>query len=242
MKLLKTTGILPKTPPVIRAARAYFKGIEPLTDHVQAHFDNVPLPGYGWVFPVSPTEANIGVGFWAHGLRGRWMPKNAVAAFNQFVRSKELQIILKHASPIEAIKGYPIRIDFPTAPTFGNRVLLVGEAAGLVNPLTGEGIDFALESGKLAAGHIAKMFNRGDFSIDSLLAYDRLLRNHYQRLFIFLSRIRNLYINPLLVKRFVRMARKLPDLSDLLVNILLGHQDAADGVSAHTIRQVLAGF
>jgi len=241
MKLLKTLGILPATPPVIRAARTYYRDVANLNNHVQAHFDNIPLPGYGWVFPISESEANIGLGYWTHGWRGRRMPKNVRQAFDHFVNSPPLRALLADASPIEPVKGYPIRIDFPTAPTTGKRCLLVGEAAGLVNPLTGEGIDFALESGKLAAVHIAGMFADGDFSTQRLQAYDQLLRQHFQRLFVFLSRIRSLYINPVLVKRFVRMAARNPDLRDLLVNILLGHQDAAAGVSPRTIRQVLLG-
>ncbi len=241
MKLLKRLGILPATPPVIRAARTYYRGVSGLTDQVQAHFDNIPLPGYGWVFPISESEANIGLGYWPHGWRGQRMPKNVRQAFDRFVSSPPLRTLLAEASPTGPVKGYPIRIDFPTAPTTGERCLLVGEAAGLVNPLTGEGIDFALESGKLAAVHIAGMFADDDFSPQRLRAYDQVLRQHFQRLFVFLSRIRSLYINPLLVKRFVRMAARVPDLSDLLVNILLGHQDAAAGVSPRTIRQVLLG-
>ena len=241
MKLLQTLGILPGAPPVIRAARTYYRDVANLKEQVQAHFDNIPLPGYGWVFPISKSEANIGLGYWTHGWRGRRKPKNVRQAFDRFVNSPPLRALLADASPIEPIKGYPIRIDFPTAPTTGKRCLLVGEAAGLVNPLTGEGIDFALESGKLAAAHIAEMFADGDFSPQRIQEYDRLLRQHFQRLFVFLSRIRALYINPVLVKRFVRMAARIPDLSDLLVNILLGHQDAAAGVSPRTIRQVLLG-
>jgi geranylgeranyl reductase family protein len=242
IRLLKTLGLMDETPPTVLAARAYFEGVAGLEDRVQARFERVPLPGYGWVFPLSRTSANIGVGFWPHGLAGRWMPSSTRAAFDSFLRGPGIQRMLADARQLGPVKSYPIRIDFPTAPTHGDGVLLVGETAGLVSPLTGEGIDFALESGMLAAEHIAGMFSAGDFSSDRFEDYDRLLRRHFQRLFIFLNRIRKLYINPVLLNRFVSVARRHLDLRELLVNILLGHQDAADGVSARTVRKVLLGW
>ena len=51
--------------------------------------------------------------------------------------------MLEGARQAGPLTGYPIRVDFLHAPTFGERTLLVGESAGLVNPLTGEGIEQA---------------------------------------------------------------------------------------------------
>lgn len=239
--LLKQTGILPKIPTMILAARAYFEGVLEIDNHVQAHFKGIPLPGYGWVFPISESMANIGIGFWPQGISKLWVPNNARFALQKFLQTDHLKNMLSKAKPIEPIRGYPIRIDFPTARTYTNRVIAVGEAAGLVNPLTGEGIDFALESGQYAANFLIGMFDRGDFSLQNLQAYDKMLRAHFQRLFVFLNRIRGLYLNPVLLNRFVKMTKQKPELRDLLVNILLGNRDAADGVSARTIRLVLLG-
>jgi flavin-dependent dehydrogenase len=47
-----------------------------------------------------------------------------------------LQNILGGAQRAGPIKGYPLRVDFASAPTYSERVMLVGEAAGLVNPVT----------------------------------------------------------------------------------------------------------
>jgi flavin-dependent dehydrogenase len=96
-----------------------------------------------------PRQANIGAGFIAQGKREHH--QSAQASFNSFIQSPALKSLLKNAKQIGALKSFPIRTDFASAPTFAERVLLVGEAAGLVNPLTGDGIDFALESGKIAA-------------------------------------------------------------------------------------------
>ena len=241
LKLLKNTKILTKQPPMIMAARQYLDGVSGLSRNVAAYFDGIPLPGYGWVFPISDTIANIGVGYWPHGIARHWKPKNAHQVFNHFVAQETVREMLKNAVALEPVKGFPIRMDFPTAPTFGQGCLLVGEAAGLVNPLTGEGIDFALESGRLAAEHIQGMFERGGFLSEDFVSYNAFLRRHFQRLFVMLARIRKLYINPLLISRFIESAQNIPDLQLMLANIILGHEDAAAGVSPKTIRQVLLG-
>jgi flavin-dependent dehydrogenase len=161
----------------------------------------------------------------------RWIEQNA-----------KIKAMLVGAKPVGPIKGYPLRIDFPTAPTYQGRILLVGEAAGLVSPLTGEGIDFALESGRLAAGYIGEMFTAGDFSAARLAGYDQMLRDHFQRVFVFLSYLRRLYINPLLMSRAVKATNKFPELKDTLVNILMGHEDAASMITFSAFRKVLFGF
>src|SRR5207253_4998850 len=126
-------------PRALLAARAYFDELETqVARQFQLRFDGAPMPGYGWVFPVGTHAANVGVGF----LPGRHSSP-AAQAFERFTRGPALKKLLKNASQVGPVKGYPIRVDFRSSPTFAERTLLVGEAAGLVNPLTGEGIDYA---------------------------------------------------------------------------------------------------
>ena len=196
-------GLLKKQPEVVLACRAYYEGISDLPEGVQCRFDGVPLPGYGWIFPVSPTRANVGVGFFQMGLAGRWAPDNAREVFDRWLQIPSMQRLLAGAWQDGPVRGYPIRVDFATAPTYDERVILVGEAAGLVNPVTGEGIDYALESGKLAAEHLTAMFAAGDFSINRLRAYDAQLRAEYQRLFTLCDRLRLLYLNAPVINRAI---------------------------------------
>lgn len=239
IKIPLRMGILKKAPTMIKAARGYYEGLAGLNENIQAHFENIPLPGYGWVFPTSQTAANIGAGFWKPFLPWKKPPTSARAVMDDFLSSPALKDMLANAELVSPIKGYPLRIDFATAPTFSDRVLLVGETAGLVSPLTGEGIDLALESGKLAAEYLEVVFRLGDFSSHGLQGYDTLLRDHFQRLFIFSSRIRQIYINPILMNRTVRAAQKFPELKSLLINVMMGESDAANMVDLPVIRKVL---
>lgn len=219
-------GLLSRRPSMTLAARAYFEGLASLTDRAQIRFDGVPLPGYGWVFPLSDSSANVGAGFWTGGLTAHQMPKTAAAAFEQFVRRPPVREMLRGGQQVGPIKGYPLRTDFATAPTCGDRVLLVGEAAGLVNPLTGEGVDFALESGRLAAAQVAQMFADGDLSPQRVGEYDRLLRRRFQRQFEFCGRVRDVLVHPALVDLVVRLLNDRPDLKTWLTNVVLGNEPA----------------
>jgi flavin-dependent dehydrogenase len=120
------------------------------------------------------------------------------------------------------LRGYPLRCDFVTAPTFGDRLLLVGESAGLVNPLTGEGINYALESGKIAAEHLLSLFETGDFSPRQFATYDKLLRQRYQRRFIFCNWIRDLLVNRLWIDWLIQNANQHETLKSQLMKLVLG--------------------
>ena len=60
--LLRALGVMKRMPPVVRAARAYFAGVEGLDRDFEFHFRLTPMPGYGWIFPGPGGQANVGVG------------------------------------------------------------------------------------------------------------------------------------------------------------------------------------
>jgi geranylgeranyl reductase family protein len=231
--LLLHMGLLKKTPLMALAARAYFENVRGLSDAIQLRFDGVPMPGYGWVFPLPDSAANVGAGIFPAGW-DRWRMRaagTARAAFDAFIQAPAVQAMLTEARQVGPIKGYPLRMDFATAPTYGERVLLVGEAAGLVNPLTGEGIDYALETGKIAAEHIITLLTSGDLSCPALAEYDQLLRQRFQRLFIICTWIRDLFVNPLLINHMVSGAARRPDLKMTLINIAFGKETTLENIT-----------
>jgi geranylgeranyl reductase family protein len=238
-KVLLQMGILKQLPPMMVAARAYFEDVSGLSDQTHFHFDGVPLPGYGWVFPVSETAANVGAGFFATDRTRYRMPATPRKAFDTFLNIPSIQAMLSYARQVGPVKGYPLRVDFATSPTFADRVVLVGEAAGLVNPLSGEGIDYALESGKVAAEHIVSMFATGDFSPSNLELYDQALRQRFQRLFVFCNRVRDVALNQFALNWLVRIATRRTDLRMLLLNIVLNNPDIAVDVSLRKILRAI---
>jgi menaquinone-9 beta-reductase len=205
--VLTRSGILRRAPRAMLAARAYFEGVS-ARKSFQLRFGGVPQPGYGWVFPMSSNAANIGVGFWPKRKQ-----QTARAAFQRFVAD------LPYRQTSE-MRGYPIRVDFLRARTFAPRTLLVGEAAGLVNPLTGEGIDYALESGQIAAELLAQE------PFDPL-RYHAVLHERFGKVFHFSEYVRDWYCKPVLLDRLVPLANRRPELRQLLTSIVLGEREPA---------------
>lgn len=217
--VLTRSGILTTQPRAMLAARAYFDHLQcEVGQNFQLRFDNVPQPGYGWVFPVTGGKANVGVGFLPH----RGSP-TVTRAFDRFVASPAIPSLLRGSHQTAPMRGYPIRVDFLRAPSSAPHTLLVGEAAGLVNPLTGEGIDYALESGQIAAGVLARSFSRGA-PVDRA-EYHRLLHQRFSRTFQFSEWVRDWYCKPPLLNVLVPLANRHPELRQMLASVVLGERE-----------------
>ena len=240
--LLVKEGALERPPPVALAARAYLENIQALPQQMQFRFDNLPLPGYGWIFPTSATTANVGVALYpSPGVWKRFIkPTLPRRALEPFLQSPAVQASLKGARFAGPIQGFPIRMDFPRHSAVGDRVLLVGEAAGLVNPLTGDGIDFALESGLLAARHLAAVLARGEASREGLMDYNAVLRERFGSLFSFSRTLQKALLSPGLLNTLVYFAERRPELARGLSSIVLGPDTSQLGKRA--LRRALRGL
>jgi geranylgeranyl reductase family protein len=116
------------------------------------------LPGYGWVFPVADGTCNVGLGLLNtskafkdvdyRGMLRRWCAN----------MPEDWQFDEDHAT--SPIRGAALPMGFNRQPHYTRGMLLVGDAGGMVNPFNGEGIDYALESGHLAADLIVQALAR----------------------------------------------------------------------------------
>lgn len=237
--LLRSAGLLPHQLDIALAARAYYRGLPPLDRAIQVRFDGVPLPGYGWLFPLAESVANIGAGFYRRTSK---TPRTAAATLHRFLEHPPMQRLLADAEQISPVKGYPLRTDFHRSPTFGPRLLLTGEACGLVNPFTGEGIDYALESGQLAAQTILHCFKEGEFGRSALARYDHALRARFQQVFVLTHLLRRIYMNQLILEPLLRAARSWPDLAVRLVRIFLAYDSPRTALSPTVALRVLRSF
>ena len=131
------------------------------------------LPGYGWVFP-GPDGANVGLGL------GMVANRKAAARVTQLL-PRFLEHVRRHgllsgapaSLPARPLGGWLKMGMVGTNPAAG-RVLLVGDAAGLVNPLQGEGIAQALGSGRRAANAVLADPGRAAERYRAALAADHL--------------------------------------------------------------------
>lgn len=126
--------------------------LPPATGGIDIYYGQVPL-GYGWVFPKEKT-ASVGIG-------GIWAAqKDPGAAWAAFLNKLEIASNNKLKA-----KGAFIPIGGIGRQTGRGRVLLAGDAAGLADPFTGEGIKYAVKSGKLAAEAVIAGCHTGEKNV-----------------------------------------------------------------------------
>ena len=123
------------------------------SDEVRIEFGSIPF-GYGWVFPKG-DHLSIGVG----GLREK--VGNPRAFYDEFLVDQDLVDALVS----ESRKGYIIPVFAGGRdPIGGQRTVLLGDAAALVDPFLGEGIYYAIRSGQLAAQVLGDAVRDGGMS------------------------------------------------------------------------------
>ncbi len=192
------------------AVRAYYAGVGDADGRTTEFFFLKKYPaGYLWVFPVGEGVFNVGFGM---------LSKDVVA---QDVDLKKVLLELLHthpelaprfarARPLGPVAGFglPLGTGRPAHALAGPRWLLCGDAASLIDPLQGHGIDTAIKSGILAAAQAVACFAEQDFSADFLQQYARAVQ---ARLGPQLARsyriMRFLGNKPWLVNAGVRLAR-----------------------------------
>jgi menaquinone-9 beta-reductase len=136
------------------------------------------IAGYGWVFPLPEQRANVGVGFFP--TQQQDFAVNLRHAFDNFLESVRQRDPLFSAIRLTGrLRGAPLSCGLAASGCSAPGVVLVGDAAGLVDPFSGEGIDTALESGKLAADVLDAALARTDPAGADLREYGRLLEERY---------------------------------------------------------------
>jgi geranylgeranyl reductase family protein len=137
------------------------------------------LPGYGWAFGMGDGTSNVGLGI-----------LNTSKAFGQVDYRVLMRGWLDHTpaewgwtpdNQTQPIRGAALPMGFNRQPHYRDGLLLVGDAAGMVNPFNGEGIAYAMEGGELAADVCVQALARDSDSARerALEAYPRALQQQY---------------------------------------------------------------
>jgi len=221
--LLKAFGFLTRLPPVVRAVRGYWDHVDDLSPQMEFYFTVLNrTTGYAWLFPTATGQANIGLGVFPR-TTGSHTSLNVRTMLERFIATEpSLQRRLDDAMPKGKPAGYPLRTDFPAMRSWQPGCIVVGEAAGLVNPVTGEGIDLAIESGLLAAQTVHP-FLRHDRLLDAgLFAYDFRLRRRYGLFFRGLHLLLRRAMGPRALARLIRQGNRHPALAKRIAGINLG--------------------
>jgi len=154
------------------AIRTYIDGIDTLAHKVEFYFYKRFVPGYGWVFPLGDGRANVGVIMRVDCLRRSG--ETLEALFEQFLATPAIGDRLSSGHRRGGLAAWQLAngSDQPDQKAFAG-ALLAGDAAGLIDPLTGEGIHNALVSARIAAEVTSVALAKGDASLNVLAEYDR---------------------------------------------------------------------
>lgn len=136
-------------------------------DCIEFYFGSVAPGGYAWIFPKGGDIANVGL-----GIVSTYTDKTAYEHLLEFVKNCPAT---KNAQPVELnIGGDPVGGMLKTL--VSDNIMIVGDAAGHVNPLTGGGIITALEAGMYAGEVAAEAVKEGDYSEKRLKEYQDICK------------------------------------------------------------------
>lgn len=179
------------------AARAYVKSHRSDDPWISSHLElrgaeNELLSGYGWVFPLGDGEVNIGVGTLATSANPADLNLRALISQYTELRRDDWEL----EGDLRATWSALLPMGGAVSGVAGPNWMLVGDAAGCVNPLNGEGIDYGLETGHLAASVLAD--GTSDFSV----MWPELLRDRYGLAFSIARRAAGLLTVPGFLGRY----------------------------------------
>lgn len=185
------------------ALRAYIDNIDLIPNEVEFFLYDQILPGYAWIFPAGDKMANIGLGMRLD--RFRFLKKNLKKMLAEFLDMPPIRARLGQDVTVRDVAIW--QLNFGSQKQLRHAfdgALLVGDAAGFINPLTGGGIHNALISGCLAAETIGKALQAGDTSRAGLQIYERLCNDEmwagmrqaflYQRILLNYPRVVDFFI------------------------------------------------
>lgn len=147
--------------------RAYYAGVTGMHEDnfIELHFLKKVLPGYFWIFPLPNGGANVGIGMESELVRKKKINLREVM-LNAIAEHPNIKDRFKNAKLEDKIYGWGLPMGVSKTKVSGERFMMVGDAASLIDPFTGEGIGNALYSGMLAGEAAAKAITANDFSAD----------------------------------------------------------------------------
>jgi len=128
-----------------------------------------PYKGYGWIFPLSETKFNIGTGI----SKQNFQKCNINAIFNEFINEPYIKEFFPNSNYKELWNAaYPVPSSGVKVNSLCNEnIMIIGDAAGFVSPISGEGIHPSIVSGQIAAETAIKALNEETISKQTLKRY-----------------------------------------------------------------------
>ncbi len=159
---------------VVEVPAKYNEIVDRYTENLNYHFfvNLGGLPGYGWIFPKRDT-INIGLGI--VGTHAQGLPR----VFDAFVQHLKREKLLMQDADLSKAKGALVPTGGPLSKSYVERCLLLGDSAGMVSPITGGGIAYAMRAARYATAVLTKAIEEDDYGSGILGEYEKLWRSDF---------------------------------------------------------------
>ena len=205
------------------AVRGYWYGVSNLSDNIELFFLDGVLPGYFWIFPMANGYANVGLGMVLADVQARKI--NPVELLHRTIKEHEhVKNRFAEAQQEGATMAWTITNGSFKRKNHGEGWVLLGDAASLVDPFSGEGVGNATASGKFAAEAIAKALDNDPsgavLSEQALSEYGQMIEKHLRPELEMSYNILRASRNRFLLNMFLNKAATKPEMKQVLTDML----------------------
>jgi menaquinone-9 beta-reductase len=187
--------------------------------------DDMLLPGYGWLFPVAGGRVNLGAGLL--NTFKHFKDVSAAQLFGAFARMLPAEWgITEEAADGRVLSG-PLPMSVNRTPQAVPGLLLIGDAAGAVNPFNGEGIAYAMETAQIAADLVHEALVKDRPGVAML--YPQILRDTYGRYFFIGRQFAKIVGNPAIMGAATRFLLPKRRVMGFALRMMANLSDGSDG-------------
>lgn len=207
--------------PLGLAIRGYYTSPRHDEPWIESHLDlrdreGNNLPGYGWIFPVGDGRINVGIGLLS--TFKKWKDVNTSHLMASFAETAPASWDIRPETACGPPTGGKLPMAFSVAPSIGPSHLVIGDASGAINPFNGEGICYAYETGRMAAGAVGTALESGDAS--ALQAYPRQVAAEYELYFKVARAFVKIIGHPQLMRALVSTGMRSRTLMEWILRIM----------------------
>jgi geranylgeranyl reductase family protein len=199
------------------------------------------MPGYGWIFPLGDGTVNVGVGLLSTFRDFKSVNTSHLLA--EYVATAREYWALDPDRPTGRPAAGKLPMGGSVGPKAGPTYLVVGDAAGTVNPFNGAGIDYAYETGRLAAEILHHAVAENDPLL--LQTYERRLQAEYGQYFKVARLFATAIGRPALMRELTRVGMHSRSLMEWMLRImgnLLRPDETGPAEAAYRAAAALARF
>ena len=215
-----------KSYPMGMAIRAYYESPLHADPWIESSLDvrdrnGNSMPGYGWIFPVGDGTINVGIGLLST-FKG-WKSINTSHIMSEWAATLPSYWGIDPNNPIGAPTGGRLPMGGSIHPKSGPNWLAIGDAAGSINPFNGEGIDYAYETGAIAASLISSAL-----TVDSplpLRRYESILEEDYGEYFKVARLFARIIGSPKLMHQLTNVGMRSQPLMEWVLTIMANLMD-----------------